>query len=151
MKSRMKSPALVLPAAFEALRALGEATKTSCVPQKTLELVRLRASQINACSFCCAMHSKDLRKLGETDDRLATVAAWRESPWFDDAERAALALTEALTRLADRPDPVSDQLWEEARRSYDEPALAVLLLEIGQINLWNRLNAAVRQVAGALP
>lgn len=151
MKARMKSPALLHPQAFQSLRGLGEVAASSSVPQKTLELVRLRASQINACAFCCAMHTKDLRKLGETDDRLATVAAWRESPWFDDAERVALALTEALTRLADRPDPVSDQLWEEARHSYDEPALAVLLLEIGQINLWNRLNAAVRQVAGPLP
>ena len=94
-------------------------------------------------------HAKALRKEGESDERLMGVAAWREAPWFTDAERAALALTEAATRLADRPDAVDDEVWAEAKEHYDEEQLAALLLAIGAINVWNRLNAATRQVAGA--
>ena len=94
------------------------------------------------------MHSRDLKKAGEPDERLFAVAAWREAPYFTDAERAALALTEAVTRLADRSDAVPDDVWNEAVRHYDEPALAAILLAIGQINVWNRLNAATRQVTG---
>lgn len=151
MTPRAKHPVAVFPAALQALLALAEVSEKSTVPQRTLELVRLRASQINGCSFCAAMHGRDLKKLGETDDRLFTVAAWREAPWFTDAERVALALTEALTRVADRADPISDELWADAAHFYDEEALSVLLLEIGQINLWNRLNVATRQVAGTWP
>ena len=91
------------------------------------------------------MHAKALKEAGESDDRIFTAAAWRDTPYFTDAERAALALTEALTRIADRGDPVSDELWDEVARHYDEKALAALLLEIAGINVWNRLNAAVRQ------
>jgi alkylhydroperoxidase family enzyme len=94
------------------------------------------------------MHSKELKQAGEDDQRIFAVAAWRETPWFTDAERAALALTEELTRLADRPEAVSDDVWSEATRHYDEAALAALLLHVAQINVWNRLNAAIRQVAG---
>jgi AhpD family alkylhydroperoxidase len=110
--------------------------------------VHLRASQINGCSVCVDMHSRELKKAGETDDRIFTVAAWREAPYFTDAERAALALTEAVTRLSDRADAVPDAIWEEATRHYDESALAALIIQIAQINVWNRLNATVRQVAG---
>ena len=94
------------------------------------------------------MHARDLKKAGETDQRLFAVAAWREAPYFTDAERAALALTEAVTRLSDRADPVPDDVWEEATRHYDEPALAALILGIANINVWNRLNVTTRQVAG---
>ena len=87
-----------------------------------------------------------MKKAGETDERLFTVAAWRDTPYFTDAERAALALTEAVTRLSDREDPVPDKVWEEAARHYDERTLAGLLLAIAGINVWNRLNAATRQV-----
>ena len=95
------------------------------------------------------MHARDLKKAGETDERLFAVAAWRDAPYFTDAERAALALTEAVTRLADRADPVPDEIWDEAARHYDENALAGLVLAIASINVWNRLNAATRQVAGS--
>ena len=114
----------------------------------TLELVHLRASQINGCSVCVDMHARELKKAGETDERLFAVAAWRDAPYFTDAERAALALTEAVTRLSDRPDPVPDEIWDEAARHYDEPALAALVTPDRQINVWNRLNVATRQVAG---
>ena len=114
----------------------------------TLKLVHLRASQINGCGVCVDMHARELKQAGETDERLFAVAAWRETPYFSDAERAALALTEAVTRLSDRPDPVPDEIWDEASRHYDEPALAALVLQIALINVWNRLNVATRQVAG---
>jgi alkylhydroperoxidase family enzyme len=94
------------------------------------------------------MHWRNLKRAGDTDERIFAVAAWRDAPYFTDAERAALALTEAVTRLADRPDPVPDEIWNEAARHFDESALAALLLDIAQINVWNRLNVATRQVAG---
>ena len=151
MQARMKNPALSIPGALDALHAVSRLTKDTGVPARTLELTHLRASQINGCSFCVEMHAKALRKEGETDERLFGVAAWRESPHFTEAERAALDLTEAMSRLADRSDAVPDSIWEEARRHYDEQALASLLLSISLINLWNRLNVATRQVAGKLP
>jgi AhpD family alkylhydroperoxidase len=148
MQARMKNPAMVVPEAMEALLALGASAKNGGVPPRTLDLVHLRASQINGCSVCVDMHSRDLKKAGETDERLFAVAAWRETPYFTDAERAALALAEAATRLSDRPDPVPDEIWDEAARHYDEPALATLILNIALINVWNRLNVTTRQVAG---
>ena len=149
MQARMPNPAVVLPEAMKALWALKMATNDHGVPAKTIHLVELRASQLNGCSVCVDMHWREARKAGETDERLFAVAAWREAPWFDDAERAALALTEALTRLCDRPESVTDAMWEEAARHYDEQAMSALLLAIANINVWNRLNAATRQVAGA--
>jgi AhpD family alkylhydroperoxidase len=104
-------------------------------------------SQINGCSHCTEMHSRELRDAGESDERIATVAAWREAPYFTEAERAALALTEAL--IADRPEPVPDEIWDEAARNYDDTALAALVVEIAMINVWNRFNVAVRQPAGS--
>jgi alkylhydroperoxidase family enzyme len=97
------------------------------------------------------MHSRELRKAGAPDERIFGVAAWRESPYFTDPERAALALTEAATRLADRADAVPDDIWGAAARHFDERALAALLIEIALINAWNRLNAASRQPAGSVP
>jgi len=151
MQARMKNPALIVPDAMPALYALGAAAKKGSVPPRTLLLVHLRASPINGCSFCVDMHARELKEAGETDQRLFAVAAWREAPWFTDPERAALALTEAATRISDRADPVPDPVWEEAARHYDEPALAVLVLNIAQINFWNRLNVTTRQVAGLRP
>jgi AhpD family alkylhydroperoxidase len=148
MQSRMKNPAMVLPGAMEALQALAKCSEKGGVPAKTLGLVHLRASQINGCSVCVDMHPRFLKGAGETDERLYVVAAWRDAPYFSDAERAALALTEAVTRLSDRPDPVPDDIWSEAARHYDEQGLAALLLAIASINVWNRLNVATRQVAG---
>jgi AhpD family alkylhydroperoxidase len=144
----MKHPAFVLPKAFKALLALSKATHREGVPEVTRELVHLRASQINGCSVCVTMHAEALKKAGESDRRIFAVGAWRDAPWFTPAERAALSLTEAMTRIADRPDPVPDDVWDEAARHFDEADLAALILTIAQINVWNRLNAAVRQVAG---
>lgn len=148
MQSRMKNPALVLPEAMQALMALNKATEVDGLPYVTHKLAHLRASQINGCSVCVDMHSHELKKAGESDRRIWSVAAWRETPFFSDAERAALALTEAVTRLADRSDAVPDDVWNDAQRHYDEKALAALIVTIAQINVWNRINATVRQVAG---
>jgi len=148
MQARTKNPAMILPDAMQALHALKTATEKGGVPSKTIGLVELRASQINGCSVCVDQHPRFMQKAGETDERLFAVAAWRHAPYFTDAERAALALTEAVTRLDDRPDPVPDEVWEEAARHYDETALAGLVLAIAGINVWNRLNVAVGQVAG---
>jgi AhpD family alkylhydroperoxidase len=148
MQARMKNPALIIPEAMQALYALAKSAEKKGVPEKTIGLVHLRASQINGCSVCVDMHWRMVRKLGETDERLFAVSAWREAPYFTDAERAALALTEAVTRMSDRPDPVPDDVWEQAARQYDEQALAALLLAIATINVWNRLNVSTRQIAG---
>lgn len=139
---------MIVPDAMQALMALGAATKKGAVPAKTLGLMHLRASQINGCSVCVDMHARMGRNEGETDERLFAVAAWREAPYFTGAERAVLALTEAATRLNDRADPVPDEIWDEAARHYDEQALAVLVLDIALINVWNRLNVTTKQVAG---
>lgn len=148
MQARMKHPAMVLPGAMEAMMALSKCSEASGLSAKTIGLVHLRASQINGCSVCVDMHAKFSKKAGETDERMFAVAAWRDAPYFDDAERAALALTEAVTRLSDRSDPVPDETWNEAARHYDERGLAGLVLTIATINVWNRLNAATRQIAG---
>lgn len=148
MQSRMKNPAMLVPEAMQALQALSKSAEGLGVPSKTIHLVHLRASQINGCGLCVDMHSRMMKKAGETDERLFAVAAWRDTPYFTDAERAALSLTEALTRISDRPDPVPDAVWNEAARHYDEQGLAALLLAISAINVWNRLNVATRQVAG---
>jgi len=147
-QARMAHPAFTLPGAMEALQALGKAIGDSDLPPKTLELLNLRASQINGCGVCAVQHPNIARKLGETDERLFAVAAWREAPYFDDAERAALALTEAATRVSDRAVPVPDEVWEEATRHYNEQTLAALVVAIANINVWNRLNVVTRQVAG---
>ena len=146
--ARLKHPAYVLPGAMEALQSLGGAVAKAGVNPRLVELISLRASQINGCSVCVDGHPRIARKLGETDERLFAVSAWRDAPYFTAAERAALALTEAVTRLDDRPDPVPDEVWEEAARHYDETALAGLVLAIAGINVWNRLNVATRQPAG---
>ncbi|MHA7772837.1 carboxymuconolactone decarboxylase family protein [Roseibium sp. M-1] len=149
MQARMKNPVFILPEAMKALFSLDKATeKSEGLPQVTRKLVHLRASQINGCSVCVHMHSGELKKADVSDDRIFAVAAWRDTPFFTDQERAALALTEELTRIADRADPVSDAVWEQAAQQFDEEALAALILQISLINVWNRLNASVRQVAG---
>lgn len=149
MQARMKHPVTILPDAMKALLALSKATEIDGVPEKTHKLVHLRASQINGCGPCVAMHAEELKQAGDTDQRIFSVAAWRETPYFTDAERAALALAESMTRLSDRADAVPDDVWQEATRHYDEKALAALIISIGQINIWNRLNGAVRQIAGS--
>ena len=147
-QARIKNPAQVLPDAIGALQGLAILPQKGGVPQHTLDLVHLRASQINGCSFCVVGGIQHARKAGETDERLFAVAAWREAPYFTDAECAALALAEAVTRIGDRSDPVPDEIWAEAARHYDERALAALVLWIGITNLYNRINVATRQPAG---
>lgn len=151
MQARMKHPVMIVPEALQALQALGASAEKGGVSSRTIGLVHLRASQINGCSLCVEMHPRLLKKEGETDERLFSVGAWRDAPFFTDAERAALALTEAVTRVADREDPVPDAVWNEAARHYDERALAALLLAITSINTWNRLNVATRQIARTGP
>lgn len=149
MTARMQNPAQVVPGAMSALMALGAAERATGIPDTTLQLVHLRASQINGCGVCVHMHARDLRKAGEPDEKIDTVAGFRDAPYFTDEERAALALAEAVTRLADRSDPVPDEVFEEAAAHYDEPQLGALILSIALVNLWNRLNATTHQVAGA--
>ena len=149
MEPRMNHPVAVVPGALEALQGLSKAADKTGVPSATVMMVALRASQINGCSFCCEMHARELREAGESEERIATVAAWREAPWFSDAERAALALTEAVTRIADRPESITDEIWAVAAEHYDEAQLGGLLIDIGAINVWNRLNAATRTLAGS--
>jgi AhpD family alkylhydroperoxidase len=148
MEARITHPAMLLPGAMEALQGLSAAVRASGVPEVTSVLVTLRASQINGCSACVDIHTRELRALNEPDARIFTVSAWRETPYFSDDERAALALTEAATRLADSPDPVPDEIWNEAAAHYDERQLAGLVLGIATINTWNRLNATTRQPTG---
>lgn len=146
MKARMKNAAILFPDVLQAMLAVDKAT--SGIDFVTRKLVHLRASQINGCGVCVDMHAKELKKAGVTDERIFAVGAWRETPYFSEAERAALALAEAATRLNDKTDPVPDEIWDEATRHYDEPALGALVVQIALINFWNRLNATTRQIAG---
>jgi AhpD family alkylhydroperoxidase len=148
MEPRIENPAQTVPGAMAALQKFSGVAKRTGLPETTIKLVELRASQINGCSVCVDMHSRELKMAGEPDQRIFMLAAWREAPYFSDAERAALALTEATTRLADRADAVSDEVWDEAARHYDQPQLAALVLAIAAINAWNRINAATRQITG---
>jgi AhpD family alkylhydroperoxidase len=148
LQARIKNPAMALPAAHAALIKLGAAAQDAGIPKTTHDLMHVRASQINGCGVCLDMHTRELAHAGEKSARIFTVAAWREAPYFSEAERAALALTEAATRLADRPDPVPDDVWTEAARHYSEVQLAALLVSIAAINAWNRLMVATRQPSG---
>jgi len=147
MTARMTNPAFAVDGAMDALNAVAKAISRARVPISR-ELVHLRASQINGCSVCVDMHAKAARKSGESEERVFAVVAWRETPYFDDAERAALALTEALTRVADQADQVPDAIWDAAAEHFDETELGALVLDIATVNLWNRLNTATRQVVG---
>jgi AhpD family alkylhydroperoxidase len=149
MQARIRNPVVVLPDVLKAMLAMDKASDKEGLPYITRKLVHLRASQINGCSVCVDMHAAELKKADEKDKRIFAVAAWRETPYFTEPERAALALTEAVTRLSDRADPVSDEVWNEAARHYNETSLAALVAQIALINACNRLNAATRQVVGA--
>ena len=148
MQARMENPAWSVSGALEVFQKLGALATHAGIPPTTLHMVNLRASQINGCSVCVDIHSRQLEHAHERSERILTVAAWRETPYFSDAERAALALTEAVTRIADRPDAVPDEVWNEAAKHYGEKELAALIVTIGAINVWNRFNASVRQMAG---
>jgi AhpD family alkylhydroperoxidase len=148
LSPRMTHPVYVLEDALPALQAVGKAVSRARVPIN-LEFVALRASQINGCSWCVDMHAKALREAGESEERVYGIGAWRDLPYYSDAERAALALTEAVTRIADTAEPVPDAIYDAAAEHFDEPQMAGLVLAIAQINLWNRLNVTTRQVVSA--
>jgi len=145
---RAKNPALLVPGALKALPELGKLAHGQGVPATTLELVHLRVSQINGCGWCIEYGMRQARKAGESEDRLASVAAWRESPYLSEAECAAIELAEAMTRLADSAEGVPDAVWDRAAEHWDEQALAALVLHVGVTNLFNRLNVTTRQVPG---
>jgi AhpD family alkylhydroperoxidase len=147
LEARMKNPAGLLPGAYEAIQALIASVNKSGAPPELLKLVHLRASMINGCSACVDGGVRHAREAGETDERLFAVSAWREAPYFTDAERAALKLAEAITNL-DPADPVPDHIWSEAARHYDERALAGIVLWAAVVNMFNRANIATQQVAG---
>ncbi len=136
----------VEPAGYKAMLALDKYVTNSSLPAPLKELVRLRASQINGCAYCVDMHSTDAKAGGETDSRLWAVAVWREAPFFTLQERAALALTEAMTRLSEGGDRVPDEVWDEAAKHFDEQRLAALVWTITCINAWNRIGVTLRLV-----
>jgi AhpD family alkylhydroperoxidase len=148
MQPRIENPVMTIPGAMAALQRLGAVVRHAGLPETTLYLIELRASQINGCAVCADMHSRELKAAGESDERIFTLAAWRETPYFSDAERAAFALTEAVTRLADRAEQVPDAIWDAAAEHFDDVQLGALVLDIATVNLWNRLNVATQQVVG---
>lgn len=143
---RMKNPALVIPEGAKAIQELTAAAVSGGVPATTMALVHLRVGQINGCSVCVEHGQLGARRQGESEERLFAVSAWRDSPRFDEKERAALSLAESMTRMSDRADPVPDEVWNEAARHYDERQLAALVLWIALANLYNRLNVTTRQL-----
>ncbi|MBC7268544.1 MAG: carboxymuconolactone decarboxylase family protein [Streptomyces sp.] len=150
MEARLN--AFANPVALKFMKGInnaGRVVSDSALPAATQELVKIRASQINGCGFCTDMHTKDAAHAGETSVRLNLIAAWREATVFTDAERAALELTEEGTRIADAAGGVSDEVWENAAKHYDEDQLAALVSLIALINTYNRLNVLVRQPAGS--
>jgi AhpD family alkylhydroperoxidase len=149
MTARMTNPAMLLPDATKGVQNIFKAVHQGGVSATTLELVHLRASQINGCGPCVFGGVKSAVKNGESDERLHQVVAWRECDLFTDAERAALALTEAATRIADRPGAVTDEIWAEAAKHFEEKQLAAIILMIGLTNLFNRINTTTREPAGA--
>ena len=136
----------VAPGAMQAMQGLEAYVRGSGLPESLLELVRTRASQLNRCAYCLDMHTKDARANGETEQRLYTLSAWRETPFYSDRERAALAWTEALTLLPE--DPVSDELYAEVAAQFSEREIVDLTLAIVAINGWNRLSVGLRTVPG---
>ena len=135
------------PDAMKALIALEVAMSKLGLDPLLLDLVKLRASQINGCAFCVDLHSSDARKKGETERRLYAISAWRETPFFTDKERAALAWTESLTRVADTHAPDAD--YDALRRHFTEAEMTNLTVAIGLINTWNRLSIGFRKMPTA--
>ncbi|GAA2216555.1 carboxymuconolactone decarboxylase family protein [Nonomuraea monospora] len=136
-----------VPQAFHHFLAVEKLLHESELPTPTLELVKLRASQINGCGYCVDMHSRDMKKAGESDERLWMVAAWRDATVFTPEERAALALTEEACRLADR-EAVPDAVWQQAAEHYSEKQLGLLIVALAMINAWNRMNVIARTTPG---
>lgn len=148
MTARMQSPAMVLPDVVPAINGLYKAVHSGGVPAETLELVHLRASQINGCGACVDAGARSATKAGASPERLWSLVAWREAPYYTEAERAALALTEAATRLADRSDAVPDPIWAAAADHFDERGLAAIILMIALTNFFNRVKVTIKEPAG---
>lgn len=136
----------VAPEAYHSLSAIQKYVRQSGLEQPLLELVRMRASQINGCAYCLDMHSKDARAAGETEQRLYALNAWREAPFYTERERAALEWTEALTLVSQNHVP--DEVFEIARRHFSEKEIVDLTLAVGEINTWNRIAISLRAVPG---
>jgi AhpD family alkylhydroperoxidase len=147
MEARMENPIMAVPGAMD----IATAMQKVLVGRDTsidLEWISLRASQINGCTWCLDMHSKALLKAGQPQEKLFHLPGWRDSVHFNDAERAALALTEAVTRLADQNDAVPDAVWEEAADQFSAEELSLIVLQAAAINFFNRVNVTIRQVTG---
>lgn len=138
--------AKVAPLAYHALLGLEKYLSECGIEEGLLDLMKLRASQINGCAYCLDMHWKDLRAIGESEQRMYSLDAWRESPYYTDRERAALAWTEAVTRVAEMHVP--DEVYEEAKQQFSEKELADLTVAVATINAWNRLAIAGRTTPG---
>lgn len=138
--------AVLQPAQYQAMLELDKAVGRHDVPKPLVELVKLRASQINGCAYCVDMHSFDAKAAGEPDERIYAVAVWQETPYFTETERAAFALTESMTRLSDASDRVPDEIWRRAAKAFDEPALAAVVMIVATVNAWNRICVATRMV-----
>ncbi|WP_163874828.1 carboxymuconolactone decarboxylase family protein [Paenibacillus favisporus] len=136
----------VQPESFQTLLKLEGYVKKSGLDHKLWELVKIRASQINGCAYCLDMHTKDARAMGETEQRLYLLNAWREAPFYTDAERAALALTEAVTKISEGGVP--DTLYEQVREHFDEGQYVDLIMAINAINSWNRMSISTRLIPG---
>lgn len=149
LTARLDNPAVTLPGALDALTALDQAARATGVPDGLLTLLHLRTSQLSGCSYCVHMHARALRNAGESQERIDAVAAWRDAPFYTGAERAGLALAEAVTRIGAVPEgnPVPDAVWEAAAEHFDEKQLGALVLSVATVGLWNRVNVATRQVA----
>lgn len=147
MHARMQHPESIFPGAARAIADVKAAVDRSRLSRKMRNLAQLRVSQINGSSSCLHAAGNQARKAGETDVRMIALNAWRESPYYTDAERAALALTEAVTRL-EGPAPVPEDVWRDASEHFDEQSLAALLLTIAITNATNRFSVATRHVAG---
>lgn len=148
IEPRVENPGALLPEAWEGIQKLLAAVRKGGLPASTAELTHMRVSQVNGCSACIEGAIKHGEKAGGVDSRLLAVAAWRHSSRFTPAERAALELAEAVTRLDDRSDPVPDEIWNRAAEHFDQRALAALVLHVALTNLFNRLNVATQQPAG---
>lgn len=147
MEARLDITTL-LPDAVPAIQQLIKAVHTGGAPEHILELVHLRASQVNGCSYCVDLGWRGGRRSGIADEKLFSVAAWREMPYFDDAERAALDLAEHATRLADRSDPVPNAVWAAAAEHFTDEQLASIVLWVAVTNLFNTANVTTRRPAG---
>lgn len=137
----------VAPDALKAMYAINTYSKHSGLEPSLLELIKIRASQLNHCGYCLDMHTKDARLLGESEQRLYCLSVWRETPFYSERERAALALTEAVTLLPN--GPISDELYEEVRRHFSEVETVNLVMSIITINGWNRLSVTFQTVPGS--